>query len=69
MNLFLDDINDLLRLFTYSHLPPKLQEISAPFCKLAHNLASTNVANRELVKSLDLLLAAKDAAVRATLFT
>jgi hypothetical protein len=64
----MDNVNELLRFFTYSHLPPKLQEVSAPFCKLAHELESKYTMNRELIKSLDLLLAAKDAAVRAILF-
>lgn len=64
----MDIIEDILKFFTYSHLPPKLQEVSSPFCKLAHELAVKHVANRELIKCLDLLLAAKDAAVRSVLF-
>jgi hypothetical protein len=60
-------MEDVLRFFTYSHLPPKLQEVSAPFCKLAHELANTYIVNREMIKALDLLLAAKDAAVRSVL--
>jgi hypothetical protein len=63
-----DEIDELLRFFTYSHLPEKLQDVSAPFCKLAHDLVARYKINRELFKSLDLLLAAKDAAVRAVLF-
>ena len=54
-----------LQFFAYEHLPQHLQMVSAPFGELARGLAESIPHNRELEKALDLLLAAKDAAVRA----
>lgn len=56
-----------LRFFRFEHLPPKLQEFSKPFGELAAKLVQTLPDNREREKALDLLLAAKDAAVRSSL--
>lgn len=55
---------ELLPLFKWQHLPPHLQEISRPFGGLANNLATSLPHNRELLKALDRLVEAKDAAVR-----
>lgn len=57
----------VLQFFAYGHLPAHLQAISKPFGDLAQSLVETLPHNPELVKALDLLLAAKDAAVRAKL--
>lgn len=57
----------LLRFFRWDHLPEHLRGVSKPFGQLALELVELLPANREREKSLDLLLAAKDAAVRAAL--
>lgn len=54
--------------FTYEHLPPYLATVSKPFCQLAHEVRRMLPDNPEKDKALDLLLAAKDAAVRAWLY-
>lgn len=53
--------------FAHAHLPEHLQLVSRPFGELARVLLVQLPANRERTKALDLLLAAKDAAVRAKL--
>jgi hypothetical protein len=53
--------------FAYEHLPPKLQEVSAPFCVLARVVVDTIPRNPERTVALRKLLEAKDAAVRASL--
>ena len=55
----------LSQFFTYSHLPPQLQNISKPFCDLAESLTKTLPKNPERTLSLRKLLEAKDCAVRA----
>lgn len=57
----------ILRYFTCEHLPPALQEVSKPFCDLAHHLASTVPASAERSVALRKLLEGKDAAVRASM--
>jgi hypothetical protein len=57
----------LLRFFHYAHLPPVLQHLSSPFCKLARHLMDTTNRNQERTVALRKLLEAKDAAVRAAL--
>ena len=57
----------IARFFTFEHLPLRLQAASKPFAKLAALLLATLPANAERAKSLDALLVAKDAAVRAAL--
>ncbi len=59
--------SDVIRFFSYAHLPEKLQAISKPFCDLAAHLIQTVPHSRELEKALDALLVSKDAAVRAAL--
>ena len=56
----------VLQFFAYEHLPPKLQEISRPFCELAKAVAQ-RADNQETTVALRKLLEAKDAAVRAAL--
>lgn len=56
----------LLRFFEYEHLPPHLQDISAPFAILAQKVAN-GPSNAETTTCLRKLLEAKDCAVRAAL--
>ena len=57
----------ILRYFTYSHLPPALQDASAPFCSLALQIADGPTAGPETTTALRKLLEAKDCYVRAVL--
>lgn len=57
----------MLQFFQYDHLPPHLQEISKPFCNLAHDIAEKYPQNAERTVTLRKLLEAKDAAVRTHL--
>lgn len=57
----------MLKWFEYSHLPEHLQEVSAPFGKMAQNIADTIAPGPERTVALRKLLEAKDAAVRAKL--
>lgn len=59
-------IEQLLQFFAYSHLPPHLQEVSAPFHTLALTIAD-GPQNAETTTALRKLLEAKDCAVRAVL--
>lgn len=60
-------IEHIMQFFTYEHLPPRLQEISKPFCQLAEEMAMALPPNPETTVCLRKLLEAKDAAVRASL--
>lgn len=55
------------KFFAYAHLPPKLQEVSAPICVLARQMAETLPEGPELSAGLRKLLEAKDCFVRAAL--
>ena len=57
----------IVQFFEYKHLPPPLQEISAPFCALARVVVEILPRNPERTVALRKLLEAKDAAVRAKL--
>ena len=57
-------VEHILKFFKYEHLPPKLQNISEPFCRLAWDVAQ-GPSNPETTVALRKLLEAKDAAVRA----
>lgn len=59
----------MLQFFAYAHLPPNLQAASRPFCELALTIVDTLPANPERTVALRKLLEAKDAGVRALLFT
>lgn len=54
----------ILEHFKYEHLPPELQEVSKPFCEMAHELAK-KTSGPETTTCLRKLLEAKDCAVRA----
>lgn len=56
----------ILEFFSCDHLPPALQDVSAPFCDLAHDCAG-RYDGPELTAGLRKLLEAKDCIVRAAL--
>lgn len=58
---------EILRFFAYAHLPPRLAEVSRPFCELARDIVATLPPSEQLSTALQRLLEAKDAAVRAAL--
>ncbi len=58
----------MLQFFVYDHLPENLAEASAPFCKLAEQIATKFPQNPERTVCLRKLLEAKDAAVRTLLY-
>lgn len=57
----------ILKYFTYTHLPSRLQMISEPFCSLADTIVNTLPRNPERTVALRKLLEAKDAAVRCAI--
>lgn len=57
----------ILRYFVYEHLPEKLQVVSRPFSRLAHDLENVLPPGPEKSTALRKLLEAKDAAVRSAL--
>jgi hypothetical protein len=57
---------DILRFFTYDHLPERLQAVSRPFCELAFVMVGRRPDFcAETAAGLRKLLEAKDCAVRA----
>ena len=56
---------ELLSLFTYEHLPPHLQDVSRPICRMAHHIAETTRPCWDQIRALEHLMIAKDAAVRS----
>lgn len=63
-------IAGVLRHFRYSHLPPALQNVSAPFKVMADAIAARTLSGADgpgSTVALWKLLEAKDAAVRAAL--
>jgi hypothetical protein len=62
-----DMSNPILRYFEYKHLPPHLQDISALFSEVAHEVYHRLPAGPETSTALRKLLEGKDAAVRAAL--
>jgi len=60
-------VDSVLQYFEYHHLPPRLQDFSAPFGNLARQIIDTTPRNPERTVALRKLLEAKDAAVRAAL--
>lgn len=55
----------ILQFFSYSHLPPILQQISKPFHDLAYEMMAVLPRNPERTVMLRKILEGKDAAVRA----
>lgn len=58
---------DLMRYFSWEHLPEKLQDVSRPFAELAALLVSSLPPGPETTVALRKLLESKDAAVRSAL--
>lgn len=56
-----------IRFFEYSHLPPKLQEVSKPICELAKLMEETLPDGPEKSAGMRKLLEAKDCFVRSVL--
>lgn len=56
---------ELLKYFTYEHLPDHLQALSRPFHDMAEQLATTLPDGSEKTVAIRKLLEAKDAAVRS----
>lgn len=59
-------VKAILQFFKFTHLPPHLQDVSRPFCELAHDVAA-KYEGPEATVCLRKLLEAKDCAVRAEL--
>jgi hypothetical protein len=57
----------ILRYFEYAHLPANLQDVSAPFHRLAHQIDADYPDGPEKSAGLRKLLEAKDCVVRAAL--
>jgi len=57
----------IMRFFEYSHLPPKLQEISSQFFGIANYIEANIPRSAERSAGLRKLLEAKDCIVRAAL--
>ena len=55
----------IMRHFTFAHLPPHLAQVSKPFCELAEQVLGMTAPGAEQSVCLRKLLEAKDAAVRA----
>lgn len=60
-------VQEVLRFFSYAHLPQHLQEVSKACCVLAEQMARTFPQSRETTVGLRRLLEAKDCFVRAAL--
>jgi hypothetical protein len=61
------DFDPILVYFRYEHLPEHLQDVSAPFRKLAFQMVENLPPGPEVSAGLRKLLEAKDCAVRAAL--
>ena len=59
--------NQLLKYFSYAHLPEKLKEVSAPLCEVAKMIDLELPESAEKTAGLRKLLEAKDCFVRASL--
>jgi hypothetical protein len=59
--------NHLMQFFSYEHLPPLLQDASAPLCRLARQLDTLLPETAEKTAGLRKLLEAKDCFVRAAI--
>lgn len=60
-------VAQVLKHFTYAHLPAELQDVSRQVADRAHEMAQTLPQNAELTTGLRKLLEAKDCFVRAVL--
>jgi hypothetical protein len=62
-----DVVQELLSLFAFDHLPPRLREISEPFACLAADMVNNLNPGYQLLHGLQKLLAVKDCMVRQRL--
>jgi hypothetical protein len=62
-------VEPILQFFAHAHLPPHLAIVSEAFGGLARMIVDTLPRNPERTVSLRKLLEAKDAAVRARIYT
>lgn len=60
-------LREIRGFFAFDHLPRHLQEVSAPYSRLADAAIERNPESFETLAALRKLLEAKDAAVRAAL--
>lgn len=60
-------LDPIMQYFAFDHLPPRLREVSKPFCDLACEIVTNLPRNPERTVALRKLLEAKDCAVRAAL--
>lgn len=60
-------MSPILKFFGYSHLPPKLQDVSKDICELAKKMEEALPDGPEKSAGLRKLLEAKDCFVRASL--
>jgi len=60
-----DETVELLSYFRWDHLPERLQKVSRPFGVLAHEIVEVVGPGHQRTMSIEHLLIAKDAAVRA----
>ncbi len=64
----MEETENLLQFFAWTHLPAHLQGVSRPFGLLAEEIANSLPNNTERTTALRKLLEAKDCAVRAFTF-
>lgn len=62
-----DKPDPIMKYFEFAHLPFHLQDVSKPFCELAHAMVAILPKSAERSVMLRKLLEAKDAGVRANL--
>lgn len=62
-----DQREQILKYFSWEHLPADLQDVSRPFGELAEDIVADLPRNPERSVALRKLLEARDAAVRAAL--
>ena len=58
---------EIMRYFTYTHLPSHLQDVSAPICEFAEEMLSLPESEQR-TQGLQRLLEAKDCFVRAAIY-
>lgn len=61
------ETEQIMRFFSYKHLPPAPAAVSKPFCDLAFHIVQFIPESAERTVALRKLLESKDAAVRASL--
>lgn len=62
-------VEELRGLFAFAQLPPHLQDVSRPFAELADRVCAVKFWGNQTIDALQNLLRAKDAAVRAVVWS